>query len=96
MYSSKTVNDFTYSLVYKTKIKNPYVHTQTVPFFKIIWQQPSSHLITSAVAQWIECQPYDWSVVSLNPNKNYCCFTEQEICHSIPSLLSTGWFQEGI
>ena len=45
----------------------------TVPFFKIIWQQPSSHIITSAVAQWIECQPYDWSVVSLNPNKNYCC-----------------------
>ena len=68
----------------------------TVPFFKIIWQQPSSHIITSAVVQWIECQPYDWSVVSLNPNKNYCCFTEQEICHSIPSLLSTGWFQEGI
>ena len=33
------------------------------------------------------------SVVSSNPNKGSHCFLEQE---TLPSLLSTGWFQERI
>ena len=43
------------------------------------------------VAQWVKCLTHNWSAVSSNPIKASGPFHEQE---TLPSLLSTGWFQE--
>ena len=48
------------------------------------------HLWVSG-AQWVERLTCILSVVGSKPIKGFCCFLEQE---TLPSLLSTGWFQE--
>ena len=45
------------------------------------------------VEQWEQRMTCNRSVVSSNPSKGSRCFSGQDI---LPSLLSTGWFQERI
>jgi len=44
----------------------------------------------SGEAQWVVRLTRNWSYVSFNPIKGFSCFLEQV---TLPSLLSTGWFQ---
>ena len=44
-------------------------------------------------AQWVARLTRNVKVVGLSPIKGPSCFLEQE---TLPSLLSTGWFQERI
>jgi len=45
------------------------------------------------VVKWEKRLTINWSVLHLNPIKISHCFFEQD---TLPSLLSTGWFQEQI
>jgi len=45
------------------------------------------------VAQWVARPISNVEVLGLSPIKGPRCFLEQE---TLPLLLSTGWFQEGI
>ena len=44
------------------------------------------------MAQWVAGVSYNQSVVSSNNSKSFICFLGNE---TLPSLVSTGWFQDG-
>jgi len=55
--------------------------------------QKSNIVLDGTIVQWIACQTHLQSVMNSSPIKCPHCFFEQE---TLPSLLSTGWFQQWI
>ena len=60
-----------------------------ISFIYIIQQE----LAMGDVAQWFARLTRNEEVVGSSPIKDHRCFLEQE---TLPSLLSTGWFQQRI
>ena len=60
-----------------------------ISFIYIIQQQLAMDM--GDVAQWFARLTRNEEVVGSSPIKDHRCFLEQE---TLPSLLSTGWFQE--
>ena len=54
---------------------------------------PDVLLLRDGVAHWVARLTRNVEVVGSSPIKGPCSFLEQE---TLPSLLSTGWFQERI
>ena len=76
-------------LDWKSGSLNNWAPTLTV----YMWLLQGQRGTVGSVAQWVACVIHKWSVISLNPIKGFRCFLEEA---TLPSLLSTGWFQEQI